>query len=69
MKYIVTYSETLARTYIVEADNESEARCKVYDAVEDGDIELTIEDYLCDSGEATIDEPYFDGAENYFDEL
>ena len=66
MKYLVTYTETLARTYIVNADSESDAMDKICDAVEDGYIELYADDYLCDSGKVSIDEPYFDGAEDYF---
>ena len=66
MKYLVTYTETLARTYIVNADSESDAMDKICDAVEDGYIELSADDYLYDSGNVSIDEPYFDGAEDSF---
>ena len=50
MKYLVTYQETLSRTLIVEADSFDEAEDKMMKAVECGDFELTMEDYLCDSG-------------------
>lgn len=50
-KYIVTYEETLARSFIVEADNPNDAHWKIIDAVEIGDIILTADDYVC--GEIT----------------
>ena len=51
MKYTVTYTETLSRTVIVEADSEKEAKEKVLDAVNNEDIILTADDYAMDSGE------------------
>ena len=51
MKYTVTYTELLGRTFIVDADSEEEAEKKVFDAVENGFISLTANDYFDDSGE------------------
>ena len=51
MKYCITYTELLARTVIVDADNEKEAKEKVLDAVNDEAIILTADDYVMDSGE------------------
>ena len=51
MKYCITYTELLARTVIVDADNEKEAKEKVLDAVNNEDIVLTADDYAVDSGE------------------
>ena len=50
MKYTVTYTELIGRTFIVDADNEEEAEKKVFDAVENGFISLTENDYFDDSG-------------------
>ena len=50
-KYIVTYEETLARTYIVEASSAREAENLAYDAVKRGRIVLDGDDYV--SGEIT----------------
>ena len=50
-KYVVSYHEVLARTLIVEADSEYEAMEKMMDAVDRGDIELTMDDYLFGSGD------------------
>ena len=50
MKYTVTYTELIGRTFIVDADNEEEAEKKVFDAVENGFIFLTENDYFDDSG-------------------
>lgn len=69
MKYLVTYSVTLSRIYVVEADSEQEACSKVYDAVENGNIKLTMEDFVPESEDATIYESYCDGDEDYFTEL
>ena len=49
-KYVVTYQETLARTLIVEGNSYDEAMDKLMNAFECGDVELTMEDYVCDSG-------------------
>jgi hypothetical protein len=51
MKYCVTYTELLARTVIVDADSEKEAKEKVLDAVNNEAIILTADDYVMDSGE------------------
>ena len=53
MKYTVSYTELLGRTFIVDADSEEEAEKKVLDAVENEDIVLTADDYVMDSGEIT----------------
>ena len=50
-KYAVTYQETLARTLIVEAEDYDEAADKMMDAVDRGEIVLTPEDYVYESGE------------------
>ena len=51
MKYCITYTELLAMTVIVDADNEKEAKEKVLNAVNDEAIVLTADDYVMDSGE------------------
>ena len=51
MKYTVAYTELFGRTLIVDADSEEEAEKKVFDAVENGFISLTANDYLNDSGQ------------------
>ena len=51
MKYNVSYTELLGRIFIVDADSEGEAERKVFDAVENGFISLTENDYIDDSGE------------------
>lgn len=51
MKYTVSYTELLGRTFIVDADSEEEAEKKVLDAVENEYIVLTADDYVMDSGE------------------
>lgn len=51
MKYNVSYTELLGRTFIVDADSEEEAEKKVLDAVENEAIVLTADDYVMDSGE------------------
>ena len=59
-KYTVTYEETLSRTFIVEADSRDEAVDKMMDAVDRGDVVLTTEDYLYESGhiaEASLASP------------
>ena len=53
MKYTVSYTELLGRTFIVDADSEEEAEKKVLDAVENEAIVLTADDYVMDSGEIT----------------
>ena len=53
MKYTVSYTELLGRTFIVDADSEEEAEKKVLEAVENEDIVLTADDYVMDSGEIT----------------
>lgn len=66
-KYAVTYQEVLARTVIVEADDYDETADKMMDAVDRGEIELTLDDYLFDSGDiaevrlaTAVDEHWFD---------
>lgn len=51
MKYTVTYTELLGRTFIVDVDSEEDVRKKVLDAVENGFISLTANDYVMDSAE------------------
>lgn len=51
MKYRITYTELLARTVIVDADNKKEAKEKVLDAVNYEAIILTADDFVTDSGE------------------
>lgn len=51
MKYTVSYTELLGRTFIVDADSEEEAEKKVLDAVENEAVVLTADDYVMDSGE------------------
>lgn len=51
MKYTVSYTELLGRTFIVDADSEEEAREKVLNAVENEFIILTADDYVMDSGD------------------
>ena len=51
MKYTVSYTELLGRTFIVDADSEEEAEKKVLDAVKSEAIVLTADDYVMDSGE------------------
>ena len=64
-KYAVTYQEVLARTLIVEADDYDEAADKMMDAVDRGEIELTLMDYVYESGEivdvhpATVDDKHW----------
>lgn len=53
MKYTVSYTELLGRTFIVDADSKEEAEKKVLDAVENEAIVLTADDYVMDSGEIT----------------
>lgn len=53
MKYTVSYTELLGRTFIVDANSEEEAEKKVLDAVENEAIVLTADDYVMDSGEIT----------------
>lgn len=57
MKYSVSYTELIRRTLpcgvvIVDADNEKEAREKVFNAVNNGVIILTTDNYVIDSGNA-----------------
>lgn len=66
MKYIITYSEMLARSFIVEASSEEEAEQKVLDAVECGHFALTMNDYFPDSSMVQFDDIYHDGDEEYF---
>lgn len=51
MKYVVSYTELLGRTFIVDADRDEDVRKKVFDAVENGFISLTANDYVMDSAE------------------
>lgn len=51
MKYTVSYTELLGRTFIVDADSKEEAEKKILDAVENEAIVLTADDYVMDSGE------------------
>ena len=53
MKYTVSYTELLSRTFIVDADSEEEAEKKVFDAVENEAIVITADDYVMDSGEVS----------------
>ena len=52
-KYIITYEETLAKTFIVDADNARDAEIKVYDAINNHEnpIILDWEDFV--GGEIT----------------
>ena len=68
-KYVVTYQETLARTLIVEADSYDEAEEKMMNAVECGDVELTMEDYLCDSGYVVDVSPATAGDQTWYRHL
>ena len=45
MKYIVRVTETLARTWVVDADSKQEAEMKVQNAYNDGQINLDYDDY------------------------
>lgn len=65
MKYTVAYTELLGRTLIVDADSEEEAEKKVFDAVENGFIFLTENDYLDDSGNVDCWRSMDDDAEFY----
>lgn len=56
MKYTVSYTEKVGKMIIVEADSEEEATEKVYEAVNNGFIELCMQDYIEDSG--TVDDCY-----------
>lgn len=47
MFYTVSYTETLNRAFVVEADSEDEARDKVVKAVERGCVVLNGDDYVC----------------------
>lgn len=53
MKYTVSYTELLGRTFIVDADSKEEVREKVLAAVENGFISLTANDYVMDSAEVS----------------
>ena len=66
-KYIVTYEETLARTYIVEASSAREAENIAYDAVKRGRIVLDGDDYV--SGEITRVEESCGQDEWWFEEI
>ena len=68
-KYLVTYQETFARTVIIDAASESEATEKMLDAVDAGCIELTTEDYVCESGEVVSVEPAPYGYRHMFPHL
>ena len=39
MLYRVRYSETYASTYLIEAEDENEAREKLYAGIQDGDLD------------------------------
>lgn len=56
MKFVMTYSELLARTYIVDADNYNDAVMKMEDAVWDGVLCLTNNDYVSGSGQIDGDD-------------
>ena len=56
MKYTVSYTEKVGKMIIVEADSEEEATEKVYEAVNNGFIDLCMQDYIEDSG--TVDDCY-----------
>ena len=49
-KYAVTYEETFARTLIVEADSCDEAADKMMDAIDRGNVVLTLDDCVYESG-------------------
>lgn len=55
--YIVNYAEILSKSFIVDAASEQDAYECLACAVEAGDVELTLDNYLEDSGEVTIDGP------------
>ena len=64
MKYIIRVTETLSKSFIVEAENESEARNKIDDAHMNGEIVLAYNDYsdyeiLCDGAAKESDEGFF----------
>ena len=46
-KFVVTYTETLERSYIVDAEDWIDAKEIIYDAVSDCEIILDADDY-CD---------------------
>lgn len=46
-KYIVTYEETLAKTFIIEADSAIDAEDLVRDAIKREDIVLDSSDFVC----------------------
>lgn len=51
-QFVISYSETICRTIIVDAESEREAIEKMDAAVMDGSIELdAAKDYICDSGD------------------
>lgn len=57
MLYVVNYSETLSKNFIVDANSEQEAQDRLFDAVMSGEVDLTLNDYLEDSGVITVDGP------------
>lgn len=74
MKYTVSYTELFSRTFIVDVDSEEEVREKVLDAVENGFISLTANDYVMDSAEVSDcwitsddDEKYYPTLESFMD--
>lgn len=67
MKYIVTVTETLSRTFAVEADTEEEATDKVRTAYDNEEIVLVADDYVdtdFDTHEA-LSEAEIEGCEDF----
>lgn len=54
-KYIVTYEETLSKSFIVEADNVSIAENMVYNAIKNGTAVLDSSDY-CSGDVVSVEE-------------
>ena len=69
MKYLVTYEETLAKTLIVEADSIADAEDKMMNAFENGDIELTAEDYIDGSSCISFIDVANDKDDSFFDNI
>ena len=67
-KFLVTYSETLSRTLLVEAESAQEAADRVEKAFDAGDLELTAEDYVSDSAEIET-QTVGEGEEGWYDRL
>lgn len=52
-KYIITYEETLAKTFIVDADNARAAEIKVYDTINNHENPIILDAGDFVSGEIT----------------